>query len=545
MKLQYCLPLLAAASASQSCQTTQTRERPNVIFILSDDHAAHAIGAYGSIYKDICPTPNIDRLAEEGAIFRNAFCTNAISGPSRACILTGQYSHVNGFYKNEGGLPFDTTAMTFPKILHENGYTTALVGKWHLWSTPQGFDYYRYHTQIGEQGVYWNPVWNENGKRVPEEGYATTLTAKAAINWLENLRDKSKPFCLLYHFKAPHRPWEPDTCYRHIFDDIEMPYPETFDDDYATRELTAGNTAMTIASHLNRQDLKMIPPRGLDEKELRRWNRFGDKGESQYVSPSDTLKGAALKRWKYQRYIKDYLATTKSVDDQVGNLLKYLKESGLDRNTIIVYCGDQGFYLGEHGWFDKRFIYEESFRMPFIMRYPKEIEAGTEISDFITNVDFAPTLLDMCGVQPPSQMQGKSYSRTVTGVNGTPLRDAVYYHYYEYPLWHHVQPHYGLRTSRYVMAHFYHDIDVWELFDLQNDPNELNNVYNDPAYEEVRRQLHKRLKELQSEFADEGPLEEYRYITDTDFREVSEDYYKHGDKARNGSRKSTDKKQSS
>lgn len=537
MKLKYYLPALAAVPAAHGCQTSSADERPNLIFILSDDHAAHAISAYGSIYRDVFTTPNIDRLAADGAIFRNAFCTNAISGPSRACILTGQYSHMNGFYKNEGGLPLDTAAMTFPRILHDNGYTTALVGKWHLWSQPQGFDYYKYHTLIGEQGAYWNPVWNENGKKVPEQGYATTLTAQAAINWLDNLRDKTKPFCLLYHFKAPHRPWEPDSCYMHLFDGVEMPYPETFDDDYATRELTAGNTAMTIASHLNRQDLKIPAPEGLSEKERRRWARYGDKGESEYVTPSDTLHGEALKRWKYQRYVKDYLATTKSVDDQVGNLLEYLEKEGLDKNTIIVYCGDQGFYLGEHGWFDKRFIYEESLRMPFIIRYPNGIKAGTEITDFITNIDFAPTLLDMCGVEASGQMQGKSYKRNVYGKSNERMRDAIYYHYYEYPLWHHVQPHYGLRTDRYVMAHFYYDIDLWELYDLEKDPNELRNVYNDPAYREVRDGLHKRLKELQKEFKDEGTVEEYRLVTATDYRAVSEDYYKKGDNALNKTRK--------
>lgn len=523
MKLHYCLPLLAALPAACMGQKASPESAPNVIFILSDDHAAHSISAYGSIYKDVFTTPNIDRLAAEGALFRNAFCTNSISGPSRACILSGQYSHINGFYKNEGGLPFDTTLMTFPKVLHDNGYTTAMVGKWHLWSKPSGFDYYRYHTLVGEQGAYWNPVWNENGKLVPEQGYATTLTAKAALNWLDNLRDKSKPFCLLYHFKAPHRPWNPDSCYMNLFDGVEMPYPETFNDDYATREKTAGNTAMTIASHFNRQDMKIPAPAGMTEKQIREWNRFGDRGE--HLSPSDTLNGDALKRWKYQRYIKDYLATTKSVDDQVGKLLDYLKETGLDKNTIIVYCGDQGFYLGEHGWFDKRFIYEESLRMPFIVRYPDKIKPGTEVKDFITNVDFASTILDMCKVKAPKQMQGKCYMNTMQGKQSQPLRDAIYYHYYEYPLWHHVQPHYGLRTARYKMAHFYYDIDVWELYDLEKDPNELNNVYGKPEYANIQAQLHKRLKELQREFKDEGTLEEYRYITKTNFKELSEKYF--------------------
>ena len=520
------LPVIATVPFIAGCQSGKIPEHPNVIFILSDDHTSQSIGAYGTLFAELDPTPNIDRLASEGALFRNAFCTNAISGPSRASILTGQYSHVNGFYKNEGGLPFDSTLVTFPKVLHEHGYTTAIVGKWHLWSEPSGFDYYKYHTLVGEQGVYWNPVWNENGKKVPEKGYATTLTAKAAIDWLQNKRDKSKPFCLLYHFKAPHRPWEPDSCYVHLYDDVELPYPETFDDDYATRELTAGNTAMTIENHMNRQDLKMIPPTGLNEKQLKAWLRYGDKGQGKNITPSDTLQGEALKKWKYQKYVKDYLATVKSVDDQVGNLMKYLKESGLDRNTIVIYCGDQGFYLGEHGWFDKRFIYEESVRMPFIVRYPSAIKPGTEIKDFISNVDFAPTVLDMCGVEIPEEMQGKSYYATMKGEQKEPVRDAVYYHYYEYPLWHHVQPHYGVRADGYTMAHFYYDIDVWELYDLEKDPHQLHNVYGLPEYADIQKKLHAKIEALQKEVGDTASIEDFRYVTSTDYREVSEDYYK-------------------
>lgn len=523
MRIKKYAPAAAILPALAAC--SQNEQKPNVIFILSDDHTAQSISAYGTIYEDWFTTPNIDRLASEGALFENAFCTNAISGPSRASILTGMYSHMNGFYKNEGGLPFDGSLNTFPKVLHDNGYTTAIVGKWHLWSTPEGFDYYKYHTLVGEQGVYWDPLWNENGKLVQEKGYATTLTAKAAINWLDNIRDKDKPFCLLYHFKAPHRPWQPDSCYVDLFGDQELPYPETFNDDYSTRELTAGNTAMTIASHLNRQDLKMVPPEGLSEKELKAWSRYGDKGESEHLTPSDTLEGLELKKWKYQRYIKDYLATTKSVDDQVGNLLDYLKKNKLDKNTIIIYCGDQGFYLGEHGWFDKRFIYEESLRMPFIVRYPKSIKAGRRIKDFISNVDFAPTILDMCGVEIPEEMQGKSYKSTLEGTNAEPVRDAVYYHYYEYPLWHHVQPHYGVRSDGFVLAHFYYDVDVWEMYDLNKDPHELVNIYGNEEYAEVQARLHKRIEELQKEFSDEGTLDDYRYITTVNFRKLSEDYY--------------------
>lgn len=495
-------------------------QRPNVIFILSDDHTTQAISAYGSIYEDICPTPNIDKLAAEGMLFTNAFCTNSISGPSRASILTGLYSHVHGFYKNEGGLPFDSTLMTFPRLFHENGYNTAMVGKWHLWSQPVGFDYFRYHTLGAEQGVYWNPVWNENGKLVPEKGYATTLTAKAAINWLENLRDKSKPFCLLYHFKAPHRPWQPDSCYQNIFDGVEMPYPATFNDDYSTREMTAGNTQMTIMSHLNRQDLKFKVPDNLPENELSKWLRHGNNGE--FLTPHDSLQGESLKRWKYQRYIKDYLATAKSVDDEVGNLMKYLKDTGLDKNTIVVYCGDQGFYLGEHGWFDKRFMYEESLRMPFIMRFPKKIKANKKESKFITNVDFAPTLLDMCGITIPATMQGKSFKNIAEGKTNDKIRDAVYYHYYEFPYWHHVEPHYGIRTSRYKLIHFYYSMDVWEMYDLENDSGELCNIYNSLEYADIQSQLHTQLKHLQLEAKDNGTLEEYRELTSKNLRKLNQ-----------------------
>ncbi len=513
MKIPVAATLLAGVAliTMGSCQHPREVHPPNIIYIMSDDHASHAISAYGGIYREVAPTPNIDRLAAEGAIFTNTFCTNSICGPSRASILTGQYSHLNGFYKNEGGDPFDGSQETFPKLLQKAGYTTAIVGKWHLWSEPTGFDYYKYHILNGGQGSYWDPTYNENGNEVQEAGYATNLSGDFALDWLENKRDKSKPFCLLYQFKAPHRPWNPDSIYLELFDGIELPYPKTFNDDYSGRELTAGNTMMTIEHHLNRNDLKMTPPRDLTGRELHEWLRTGDQGE--YLSPSDTLTGMALKRWKYQKYIKDYLACVRSVDDNIGRLLTYLDESGLAENTIVIYTADQGFYLGDHGWYDKRFMYEESLRMPFVIRYPGNTEPGRKIGEMTLNVDFGPTLLDMAGLDIPAGMQGESFAPLLRGEGAEEWRDAIYYHYYEYPKWHQVQPHYGMRTERYKLIHFYYDIDVWELYDLQEDPDEMHNLYNLPEHESLIASLKERLHQLQAEYGDDISLEEMREIT--------------------------------
>jgi arylsulfatase A-like enzyme len=488
-----------------SCQNPGENPRPNIVYIMSDDHAAHAISAYGGIYEELAPTPNIDRLAAEGALFTNTFCTNSICGPSRATILTGKYSHMNGFYKNEGGVPFDGSQETFPKLLQAAGYTTAMVGKWHLQSEPTGFDYYKFHTLSGGQGSYWDPTYNENGTKVEESGYATNLAGDFALDWLETGRDKSKPFCLLYQFKAPHRAWNPDSIYLDLFDGMELPYPETFNDDYSGRELTAGNTMMTIEHHLNRRDLKMTPPEGLTGRELREWYGRGNQGE--YLSPSDTLTGMDLKKWKYQKYIKDYLACVRSVDDNVGRLLDYLDENGLAENTIVIYTADQGFYLGDHGWYDKRFMYEESLRMPFVMRYPGNTKAGRKIEELTLNVDFGPTLLDMAGLDVPESMQGESFAPLLQGEGAEEWRDAIYYHYYEYPKWHHVQPHYGIRTDRYKLIHFYYDVDVWELYDLQEDPNEMQNLYMDPKKADLVANLKEQLKNLQIQNGDDISLE--------------------------------------
>lgn len=512
------LVLSSCSSRMPAGQETAT-EPPNILFIMSDDHAAHAISAYGGIYDDLAPTPNIDRLAKEGMLFSNVFCTNAICGPSRAAVLTGKYSHINGYYKNEGGGQFNADQWTFPQALQENGYQTSLFGKWHLGTEPRGFDYFKYHNTPGQQGFYWNPVYNENGTDVTEEGYATNLTTDFALDWLQHHRDKDQPFCMLLQYKAPHRNWEPDTKFEDLWEEEEMPYPATFNDDYQGREQTAGDTDMTM-DFFNHKDMKLTPPDELKGKELRQWYAYGNKrGEN--VKPDPEMSDEAARRWKYQTYIKDYLACIKSVDDNIGRVLQYLDENGLTENTIVVYTSDQGFYLGEHGWFDKRFIYEESLRMPFLVRYPARVKAGQHNEDIITNVDFAPMLLDAAGVAAPQDVQGRSFLANLTGDRPMDWPKSMYYHYYEYPFWHHVQPHYGIRNQRYKLAHFYYDVDVWEFYDLEKDPDELNNAVADPEYAGIIEDMKTELKALMQQYGNDKPLDELREITTRDFGHVT------------------------
>ena len=495
-------------------QPKSQTEKPNIIFIFSDDHATNAISAYGGIFKALAPTPNIDRIANEGALLKNALCTNAICGPSRATILTGKYSHVNGYYKNYKGGVFNNKQWTYPQALQGAGYQTALVGKWHLASEPIGFDYYKYHVSRGQQGFYWNPVYNDNGQQIEEKGYATNLTTDFALDWLQS-RDKKDPFCLLLQFKAPHRQWAPDTKYERLWEGVEMPYPATFDDNYEGRGLTAGKTEMTM-DYFTREDMKMTPPDSLFKKQRNRWMQFGFR-PNQIVTPSKDLSKQEARKWKYQRYIKDYLATIKSVDDNIGRVLSYLKENGLEENTIVVYASDQGFFLGEHGFFDKRFMYEESLRMPFVIRYPGKIKPGIVIDDIVSNIDFAPTLLDMAGVPVPEGVQGKSFFSNLQGETSKDWKQSMYYHYYEYPFYHRVQPHYGIRNQRYKLIHFYYDIDVWELYDLENDPNEMNNLIADKAYTNTIRELKSELYRLKETAGNTMSLQELRTITEKDF----------------------------
>lgn len=494
----------------------KAKERPNIIFILSDDHAKSAISAFGGINAKLAPTPNIDRIGHNGAMFDNMLCTNAISGPSRACLITGKYSTSHGFYQNEGGIQFDNTQQTLPKLLQANGYNTALVGKWHLYTQPTGFDFYKIHDNPGQQGTYWDPIFSTNGVKTTEKGYATNLTTDAAIKWMEADRDKSKPFCLFLHYKAPHRPWEPDSIYTNLFDDVDFPLPESFNDSYATREKTAGESMATIEYHLSRGDLKQTPPEGLSKQEKNKWLWWGGSGKNQFWTPDPKMQGQELKRWKFQNYIKNYLRCVRSVDDNVGRVLDYLKKNGLDQNTIVIYMGDQGFYLGEHGWYDKRWMYEESIQMPCLISYPKGIKAGTDVKNLALNIDITPTLLDYAGVKIPSDIEGESLKPLLEKNKKAEKnwRKSAYYQYFEYPKWHNVQPHYGVRTDRYKLIHFYYNIDVWEFYDLQKDPNELTNKINDPAYQKTIKELKAEIVKLQKKYHDDLPLDERRKMTD-------------------------------
>ncbi|GJM33948.1 MAG: N-acetylglucosamine-6-sulfatase [Saprospiraceae bacterium] len=493
------------------------RQRPNVLYIMADDLTTQAISAYGGIYKDIAPTPNIDKLAQQGMLFQDVLCTNAICGPSRAAILTGNYSHVNGYYKNEGGGQFDASKWTFPQAFQKNGYQTSLFGKWHLGSEPVGFDDFKYHANAGQQGMYWDPGYNENGKIIKEKGYATNLTTDFAINWLSTERDEKQPFLMVLQYKAPHRPWEPDTKYEKLWENIEMPYPSTFNDNYEGRELTAGDTEMTM-DYLSRRDMKLNTPEGLNRKEKIQWDFYGAK-PGEIVKP-EGMNDEESKKWRYQRYIKDYLACVKSVDDNIGRILDYLEANGLAENTMIVLTSDQGFYLGDHGFFDKRFIYEESLRMPFIVRYPKMVKPASVNEDIITNIDFAPTLLDIAGIKPEVEMHGKSFAPMLVGKTPKNWRQSMYYHYYEFPFWHHVQPHYGIRTERYTLAHFYYNIDKWELYDLEKDPKQMVNLIDQEEYQEIAADLKNQLKSLMVHYGNEKPLESFREISDKDFGNI-------------------------
>jgi arylsulfatase A-like enzyme len=424
-------------------------------------------------------------------------------------VITGKYGHLTGFMKNEGQAPFDGSQQTFPKLLQAAGYNTAMIGKWHLGSEPTGFSHWEI---LPGQGHYYNPDFLIEGERKRFAGYVTDIITETTLDWLKNKRDPEKPFCVLYHQKAPHRNWKPAPEYLTLFDDTTFMPPENFFDTYEGRGNAAKEQEMQIDGHMMwGHDFKMrTSPEGEDTGFNNELNRFNEEQLEQwlaaYTPKNDAMKAANLTGkdlaiWKYNRYIKDYLRTIKSVDDGVGEVLDYLDESGLAENTIVIYTSDQGFYLGEHGWFDKRFMYEESFRTPILMRYPKEIDPGTVVNELIQNLDFAPTFLDYAGVEIPAEMQGESFRKIVSGEKSE-WRDAIYYTYYEYPSVHMVKRHYGVRTDRYKLMHFYYDIDEWEMYDLEKDPREMKNIYDDPDYSEVKELMHSRLVEMRDKYGD-------------------------------------------
>jgi arylsulfatase A-like enzyme len=464
---------------------------PNIVFIFSDDHACQAISSYGS---KVNQTPNIDRIAIEGAIFRNNFCANSICGPSRATILTGKHSHMNGFFNNNDS--FDGEQVTFPKLLQKAGYTTAIFGKWHLKSEPTGFDEWMVYPK---QGSYYNPDYITPQGKKQLTGYSVKLTTALALDFLKRQNDPDKPFLLMCQYKAPHRNWNPGPKYLTKYDEMTIPEPETLFDDYQGRASPASNHAMGIDKHLRmHRDLK-VP-----HTECKDWSRmtedqrkaFAEAYESRnIVFENAELQGTDLIRWKYQRYIKDYLRCIAAVDDNVGRILDYLEKNKLDKNTIVIYSSDQGFYLGEHGWFDKRWMYEESFRMPLIIRWPGKIKPGTIFTQLTQNIDFAPTILEAAGAKVHEDIQGISLMPLIKGEK-TDWRKSLYYHYYEHGV-HGVARHYGVRTERYKLIHFY-TTDEWELFDLINDPQEMTSVYYNSAYKKVRKDLEAELNRLRN-----------------------------------------------
>lgn len=480
--------------------------RPNIIFIMTDDHAYQAVGAYGS---EINSTPNLDRIADEGILFRNSFVCNSICAPSRAALLTGKHSHSNGHRDNRNR--FDSSQVTFPKLLQEAGYQTALIGKWHLKSEPTGFDYWNI---LPGQGSYYNPDFIEMGRKYRVTGYATTLITDMAIDWMDK-RDRDKPFCLLVHHKAPHRNWMPDTADLDLYDGTVFPVPETFFDTYQGRQAAAEQEMSVMKDMRMASDLKITGADGdslsQSEKDYLWYvnNRLTPDQRKAWLSEYDSISSAynanppvgdSLALYKLNRYLTDYLRTIQSVDRNTGRLLDYLESEGLLKNTLVVYTSDQGFYLGEHGWFDKRFMYEESFRTPLMMRLPEGLTAHGDIEQMVQNIDFAPTFLELAGVRPPEEMQGVSLVPLLSGSKTKGWRDALYYHYYEFPAEHAVKRHYGIRTDRYKLIHFYNDIDRWELYDLSTDPHEMSNLIDDPDYDAIEKNLRKRLDGLRKQY---------------------------------------------
>jgi arylsulfatase A-like enzyme len=521
-----CLVLLTQMG-SVFGQATKKSSRPNIIFIMSDDHAYQAISAYD---KRLISTPNIDRIASMGMLFTNASVTNSICAPSRATILTGKHSHLNG--KVDNHFQFDTTNVTFPQLFQKAGYQTAMFGKLHFGNKPKGFDQFKI---LPGQGAYYNPEFiTKHDGHIKVEGYVTDIVTDMTLDWLQNERKQDTPFMLMYLHKSPHRPWMMAERHLEEFTNKKFPEPKTLFDDYSARTSAAAEAEMNILKHMGWAGDNKVFPEIMDElgipeigvDKVRFNHDFARLNPSQlenfkktYGKVNDEFKKSYPKmtdedkmRWKYQRYMQDYLGTIKAVDENVGRLLDYLEENNLMENTMIVYTSDQGFYLGEHGWFDKRFIYDESFKTPLLIAWPRKIRAGMRSDELVQNLDFAQTFLDAAGLPIPADMQGESMMPLLTG-KGKWSRDAVYYHYYEYPAEHMVNRHYAIVTKDYKLIHYYFAADEWELIDRKKDPLEMKNVYDDPAYGKVKKELHAKLEQLRKKYKDNAAVSQ-RYIDD-------------------------------
>ncbi len=503
------LPIVGMTTVPFNLLAQSVNERYNVVFIMTDDHTAQMMSCYD---KRNVHTPNLDRIAANGVKFVNSFVANSLSGPSRACMLTGKHSHKNGFLSNEMSV-FDNTQQTFPKLLQKAGYQTALFGKWHLGTLPTGFDAWKV---FPGQGDYYSSTFiNMDKSREKIPGYVTNVVTDLGLNWLQTQRDPNKPFILFMQHKACHRVWLPETKYLEAYEDKVFPVPANFFDSYQGRK-AAASQEMEIGKHMDMaHDVKVY--REGDKTPLSHWHKGNlDKMNADeraaydrvynkitadyYANPPKTEKELAL--YKFQRYMRDYAKVVKSLDDNVGRVLDYLEKSGLSKNTLVIYTSDQGFYMGEHGWFDKRFMYEESFRTPLVIALPKGFKAKGDILPMVQNIDYAPTILDLAGVPIPSDIQGKSFLPMLKGQKSKNWRKGLYYHFHEYPAEHAVKRHYGIRTERYKLIHFYHDIDTWELYDLKKDPHEMNNIYGKKGTEKLTKQLRKQLWDLQVQYDD-------------------------------------------
>jgi arylsulfatase A-like enzyme/lysophospholipase L1-like esterase len=486
------------------------QERPNIVFLFSDDHALDAISAYGGPLKDLAPTPNLDRIAKEGAVFTRSYCGNSICGPSRATILTGKHSHINGFLDNDNAR-FDGSQTTFPKLLRKAGYQTSLIGKWHLVSQPTGFDHWEI---LPGQGSYYNPDFISAQGKSKVEGYCTDIITDKAISWLEQ-RDKSKPFLLMCQHKAPHRNWSPAPRHLGLYKDLTFPEPPSLFDNYSGRSTTLAEQQMTVSRHMSwGNDMKFKGPNFFPESftsegqnfEYQRmnagqkasWDAAYQPENEAFIADmrSGKISGQDITRWKYQRYLKDYLRCVRAVDENVGRMLDYLDKSGLAKNTLVIYSSDQGFYLGEHGWYDKRWMFEQSLSMPFLVRWPGVVSAGTRNDAMIQNIDYAPTFLEAAGVPVPAGVQGKSLLPVLKGQTPSDWRKEIYY-FYTGEATHHVAAHDGIRSQTHKLMYF-PGTKEWNLFDLVKDPDEMKSVRDDPGYASVFEAMKKRYAELRA-----------------------------------------------